>query len=190
MNKYKEKLNKEIENLHNISKNLVLNINIKQYKRAEQEGFLTKIMKGWYFLNQPEGKNNTTIWQKDYYHFLSQYLEKHFGQDYIISADNSLKMHTKDTEVQKQIVVHVKNNSHLRNFKNEYSLLIVHSNKDFNNINKIKNDYGLLVYTLSDALLNITPTFFKNNPFEAELALKMVKSHQDFFVKDNSEFSF
>src|ERR1039457_4628218 len=58
-------------------------------------GWLREIFKGYALLVEPSSKeNDETLWQGNYWTFLSVYLQERFGNDYVLSPDNSLDVLT------------------------------------------------------------------------------------------------
>src|SRR5689334_19241054 len=73
--------------------------------RLIRAGFLTEIMRGWYFVNHPSMPSGSTAWYGHYWSFLRQYLSERFGSDYCLLAESSLHLLTGATAVPRQLSV-------------------------------------------------------------------------------------
>ena len=85
-------------------------------ERLTRNGFLREVMKGWYIPARPDEQvGETTAWYAAYWTFASQYLESRFGDEWCLSADQSLLFHVGDRIVPPQLLVlfHVRALEHL-----------------------------------------------------------------------------
>ncbi|NDG72960.1 MAG: cell filamentation protein Fic, partial [Proteobacteria bacterium] len=63
-----------------------------------QQGCLLEIMKGWYFLVPPHAPHGeTALWHGNFWAFLGLYLEDRVGNDYCLSPEISLDLHSGET---------------------------------------------------------------------------------------------
>ncbi|HVY53876.1 MAG TPA: cell filamentation protein Fic, partial [Gammaproteobacteria bacterium] len=142
--------------------------------RLIKNGWLTPIIRGWYLLKQPIAKEGeSTNWYSSFWDFIAVYLEYRFGSDYCLSANDSLAVHLGSTTIPKQLLVMVKRGgSLLVKLPFNTSLMIYKETKTFPKSAQQKN--GINIMPLPLALHRVSAQYFKTNPYDAEVALKMV----------------
>ncbi|MFT4927084.1 MAG: hypothetical protein ACI8WB_003190, partial [Phenylobacterium sp.] len=139
-----------------------------------QQGYLKLIIKGWYLLDgdlMAQKAGESALWYESVWTFIALYVQNKVGDDYWLSPEASLDLHTGSNALAKQIVVYAKNHScTTANLPNGMSLLILGSNKIPFKIIKVN---GLNVHSLESALVEAAPNTFKFNPLSTQLALQM-----------------
>ena len=68
-------------------------------------GYLQPIIKGWYMSSLPGNEGDTTVWYTSYWHFIAAYANNRFGNDWSLSADQSLAFYSGYYVVPKQVVI-------------------------------------------------------------------------------------
>ncbi|MCK4609106.1 MAG: Fic family protein [Gammaproteobacteria bacterium] len=141
-------------------------------------GWLQEIMRGWYMLVRPDvATGDTAAWYANFWDFVHLYLKQRFGDDYCLSAESSIDLHVENPTVPKQLIVIAKQGTGLRRLMYDTSLMIYADSKTFPQ--EITQKQGINVMTLAYALCKVTPTYFKNNFRNAELALRSIKTPSD-----------
>lgn len=149
------------------------NIKPKQQALLVKNGYLKKIIKGWYLLDadlSAQTAGNSALWYESIWAFISQYLSLRFNDNYWLSTEASLDLHTENNSMPNQIVVFVKGGTEdLVQLPNNMSLLVT--------ISKVVPEglieyQGVKVFPVEIALANSTPTSFKNNPLSMQVALR------------------
>ena len=75
-------------------------------ERLVKNKFLTKVTKEWYIINNPNQKDgDTTIWYTSFWEFCKRYLEDRYGQNYCLSAEQSVLLHAGATTIPHQLIV-------------------------------------------------------------------------------------
>jgi hypothetical protein len=155
-----------------------------QLQRPDREllaerGYLREICKGWYLLSRPvESSGNSTAWYCAFWDFLSVYLNERFGFDYCLSATSSVDAHLGANLVPRQVVA-------LTGHGGKMLLELLHNTsvlvyQDAKNLPRtVENVLGVRVMPLANALCRVPPSFFENQPLNAEIALRAVKSADD-----------
>lgn len=155
--------------------NIVLSKNIKPKQKTllVKQGYLKRIIKGWYLFDADVSTLNageSALWYESLWSFIGQYLSLRFNGDYWLSSEASLDIHTNNNSMPAQIVVFVKDGAeNIIQLPNNMSLVITSSKSkpdDLIEYNDIK------AYPLEMALANSTPTSFKNNPLSMQVALR------------------
>jgi len=80
--------------------------NAKYRQLLVKNGFIREASKGWYIATDPsEKEGETTAWFSSYWDFISQFLNKKYGENWCISANQSLLMHSGNWSVPQQLIV-------------------------------------------------------------------------------------
>lgn len=148
-------------------------------ERLIQNDFLMEVVKGWYIVTRPAlNDGSSTPWFASYWTFVAAYLNDRYGDDYCLSSESSLHLHTGVTTVPRQLVVISKaKGAQKLNLPFDTSLLIYQDSKNFPTGRTIVN--GIWIMDLPTALCKAAPSFFRQNPADAELALRMVRDSSD-----------
>lgn len=148
-------------------------------ERLVQNGFLMEVVKGWHIVTRPtQSDGNSTPWFASYWTFIAAYLNERFGDDYCLSSESSLHIHTGATVVPHQVIVITKKKgTQTLQLPFETSLLLYQDSKNLPPGKVHLND--IWVMDLQTALCKVSPSYFKQNPVDAELALRMVRDSSD-----------
>ena len=139
-------------------------------------GFLRPVIKGWYICSSPsDGEGDSTAWYASFWAFVSGYLGKRFGKRYCLNPEASLLLHTGNTTVPRQVTcVTVGSGTSKVDLPFGNSLLVYPDKK---RVPKARMEVrGLQVWPVAEALCLAGPSFFINNPREAEIALATIRS--------------
>ena len=144
-------------------------------ERLVQNDFLLEVVKGWYIVSRPAlNDGSSTPWFASYWTFVAAYLQERFDENYCLSSESSLHLHTGATVVPRQLVVITKSKgSQKLSLPFDTSLLIYQDTNNFPLGRVLLN--GLRVMDLPTALCKAVPSFFRQNPADAELAMRMVR---------------
>jgi len=147
----------------------------EQRKLLVKTGFLRPVIKGWHVTADPKAMpGDSTAWYASFWTFLSGYLGKRFGHQYCLNPDASLLLHTGHTVVQRQVVVIIpKGGAGTLALPFDTSMLLYPDRKRLP-MERVEIR-GLLAYPLHEALCLVPPSFFRNHPQEAQLALVLLR---------------
>ncbi len=140
-----------------------------------ETGFLKPVMKGWYICSSPSDNDaDTTGWYASFWAFVSGYLGKRFGKRYCLNPETSLMLHTGNTTVPRQVTcVTIDSGTAKVDLPFDTSLLV------YPEKNRVPSGRvavrGLQVWPVAEALCLVGPSFFVNNPREAEIALATIR---------------
>jgi len=138
-------------------------------------GFLHQVMKGWYICADPrDGGGDSTAWYANFWAFLSGYLSRNFGKRYCLNPEASLLMQTGSTVVPRQVVAIAKTGgARAISLPFDTSLLVY---PDESRVPGTRIEArGLQVYPVAEALCLVPPSFFRNKPRDAEIALGLLR---------------
>jgi len=148
-------------------------------ERLTKNGFLREVIKGWYISIRPEEQvGDTTSWYISFRYFVLVYLESRFGNDWCLSPEQSLLLHSGNRTVPKQLLV--------RSPKAQNNVVkLLHGTSVFDlklNIppqNEHEEKEGIHLYSLAAGLIFCSPEFFAKNAVDARICLSMVKNPSD-----------
>lgn len=143
-------------------------------KRLLDNGYLQTIIKGWYMPSFPGNEGDTTVWYTSYWQFISAYARNRFGNDWSLTAEQSLAFYSGCYVVPKQIVIRaVEAHNNIIQLKYDNTLLDVSAVLP----QSIEKEplFGLNVYSMAEALLFCTPQYFITNRIEAQTCLESLR---------------
>jgi hypothetical protein len=142
-------------------------------------GYLREVCKGWYLLSRPVDRpGDGTVWYGSFWDFLSVYMDERFKEDYCLSAASSLDIHTGASSIPHQVIALTAHGGKMMLELPHHTSLLVY--EDARNIPQNTEEVrGVRAMPLALALCRIPPAFFRNQPLNAEIALRAVKSVDD-----------
>jgi hypothetical protein len=151
-------------------------------ERLQKAGFLQEVMKGWYIPVRPDDQvGESTAWYTCFWDFCASYLQERFGDNWCLSPEQSLLLHTGNRTVPCQLVVRTpKGGNKETRLPFETALLDIRSSmpedKDINTV------AGLRLFSVPVALITSSPAFFWQCPSEARAAVAMLADASDVLV--------
>ncbi|VAV92662.1 hypothetical protein MNBD_ALPHA06-816, partial [hydrothermal vent metagenome] len=148
-------------------------------ERLLKHGFLKEVMKGWYILARPDDTaGESTAWYASYWGFCASYLTSRFKNDWCLSPEQSLQVHTGNMQVPKQLLVRSpKAGNDITKLPHDTSLYSVQTTMPKAKDIEIKE--GLRLFPLPDSLIACSPTYYQQHPTESRTALALVKDASD-----------
>ncbi len=175
-----EKLAESLEKLEGIQSKGIIGIKSSDLskvhrKRLVENGFIREVFKGWYISTpHEERKGDSTSWYISFWGFCSRYLEDRYGNDYCISAEQSLILHASNNSIPKQLLVRSqKGNNMSTNLIFGTSIFVMKS--PLPDKADIETWNGLQIVNLPSSIIHCTPSIFKNQPTDVRTALMMIK---------------
>jgi Fic family protein len=151
-----------------------MSIGDRQRTLLISQGYLKLIIKGWYLLDadlMTRNAGESALWYESIWSFIGQYVSNKVDNNYWLSPEASLDLHTGSNLLAKQLIVYVENfTSITANLPNGMSLLLLGSTKKPYKLMTVK---GLNAHSLESALVECAPKLFKFNPLSTQLALQM-----------------
>lgn len=145
----------------------------------KRRGYLKEVLKGWYWLTRPlEKEGESTAWYGAFWDFLSVYLDERFGNDYCLSAGSSIDLHTGANVIPRQVIAITARGGKMQLQLPHNTAILVY--QDANNLPPgVEILQGVRAMPLAQALCRISPSFFENQPVNAEIALRSLKFVDD-----------
>ena len=181
MAKPSEKLAESLELLHRLQNaNGAAAIRAKDIPRTHRDrlkanGFLRKVMKGWYVPSRPDEKNgDSTAWYASFWRFAAAYLETRFRKNWSLSPEQSLSLHGGNWTVPRQLFVRSpKGGNKVVSLPHGTSLLDVRA--ALPPLPDREEKQGLRIFSLDSALIASSPQYFGSHATDVRAALAMVR---------------
>ena len=106
-----EKLAESLQVLRELQEHGVIAIRSADLSRTHRErlvknGFLKDVMRGWYIPSRPdETPGDSTAWYTSFWDFCAAYLRERFENNWCLSPEQSIFLHTGNRTVPKQLLV-------------------------------------------------------------------------------------
>lgn len=144
-------------------------------RRLVKNGFIREVIKGWYIMTpHDEQKGDSTSWFSSFWDFCGRYLEDRYGEDYCISAEQSLMLHAGNNSVPTQLIIRsTKGNNSPTSLLFGTSLFAMKS--PLPNVAEIELKNGIRMVSLASSIVHSTPSIFTKQPIEARTALIMIR---------------
>jgi hypothetical protein len=183
-----DKLAESLAILKKLQNEGIVAIQTKKMTRTHRErlvktGFIKEVMKGWYIPAHPEeSTGESTAWYASFWGFCGDYLKSRFGNQWCLSPEQSLSIHSGNWNVPNQLLVRTpKGGNKPISLLHKTSLMDVRLNlPDKNDIETREN---IRVMTLPAAVISCAPGFYSNNAVEARAALSMISDASDILHK-------
>src|SRR3989339_1243626 len=143
-------------------------------ERLVKNGFIKEVMKGWYIPARPEDPaGESTAWYASFWGFCGDYLKSRFGDQWCLSPEQSLSLHSGNWNVPGQLLVRSpKGGNKPVALLHEISILDLRLNLPDRNDMEIRENLRMM--TLPAALISCAPGYFSNQAVEARAALSMI----------------
>jgi len=142
-------------------------------------GFLRPIVKGWYMPCRPGEEGGSTPWYAAMCDFIRGYCTERFGDQWHVSAEYSLFLHTGKTLTPQQVVIHTPlGQNGLLKLPGNCSILD-YKTKDFTPAAKIQLVEQIRVLALPAALIRVPAAFFVTYAQDAHIALHQLRDASD-----------
>ncbi len=179
-----EKLAEALKALHKLQNEGIVAINTADIstvyrQRLTKNGFLKEVLKGWYIPSGPEEtQGDSTSWYTNYWDFCIRYIGEKYGDNYVVSADQSLQLHSGNQTVPTQLVIRAPVAS---NFKTDlpHHTSLFHMRGELPPIELRQKQNGMMLYTLDAALIYCGQSIFIQKPTDARAALAMVQDSSE-----------
>lgn len=183
-----DKLAESLAVLKKLQDNGVIAINTKNITRTHRErliksGFIKEVMKGWYIPARPEEPTGeSTAWYAAFWGFCSDYLESRFGNQWCLSPEQSLSIHSGNWNVPEQLFVRTpKGGNKPTPLLHATSIMDVRLNLPDKKDIELKDN--LRIISLPAALISCVPSYYSNNAMDARAALSMISDASELLHK-------
>ncbi len=175
-----EKLAESLQALRHVQDERGAAIRSRDLSRTHRErllknGFLQKVMKGWYVPVRPdEDVGESTAWYASYWDFCAAYLNERFGDDWSLSPEQSLLLHAGNWAVPPQLLVRApKAGNKPVSLPHGTSLFEVRA--ELPERSQTEERSGLRLFSVPAALVASAPNVFRHYPTDMRVALSMIR---------------
>ena len=183
-----DKLAEALAALKKLQDERIVAIHTKNMTRTHRElllknGFIKEVMKGWYIQARPdEPAGESTAWYSSFWGFCADYLNSRFGDQWCLSPEQSLSIHSGNWNVPGQLYVRTpKGGNKLVSLLHKTSIMDVRLKLP--DKNDIQTKEKLKIMTLPAALILCAPGYYSNNAVEARAALSMISDASEILHK-------
>jgi hypothetical protein len=145
-------------------------------ERLLQNGFVQEVMRGWLISSSPGASaGDSTPWYASFWEFCARYCEERFGDEWHLSPEQSLLLHSENTVIPSQAVINSPKGTN-----NKINLLFDTSLYDLKEpqmpppADLILRD-RLRLFAPTAALVRVSETFFNRNPIETRVVLASIR---------------
>ena len=149
-------------------------------ERLVGNGFLQDVMKGWLISSGPSARpGDSTPWYASFWEFCARYCTGRFGNDWHLSAEQSLWLQGEKTVIPDQVVVcSPKGTNHSIDLLFGTSLYDLKVTEMPPASDLVTRD-GLRLFLPAAALVRVAESFFARNPVETQVVLASLKEPSD-----------
>ena len=151
--------------------------------RLLESGFIKEVLKGWYISSRPDERpGDTTSWYMSFWYFASIYIKSRFEDEWCLSPEQSLSLHSGNFTVPHQLIV--------RSPKaNNNCIMLLHGTSFLDlKLNIPTSDdridmNGIKLYSLAEGLITVGEDFFSRQPTDARTCLSMISDASELLRK-------
>src|SRR5680860_166889 len=160
-----QKLATSLEKHKNLQDKGIISIKANDLTRVHRErlmksGFLREVLKGWYItVPQGERPGDSTSWYISFWSFCARYLKDRFGEDYCLSAEQSLLLHAGNTSVPRQLIIRSTSGNNLLTDL-IFGTSIYAMKSSFLDKIEVEEWNGLRIASLTSSIIHCTPSIF------------------------------
>jgi len=142
-------------------------------ERLIRNGFIRSIIKGWYIPTRPdEQPGESTSWFTSFWGFCSAYLTARLGDDWWLSPEQSLAIHSGNWAVPAQLLVRsTKGNNNTIQLPFNTSIFEIKSTQNGGMVEELDN---VRVLSLPSSLVYSSPVVFRESPIDVRTALATI----------------
>ncbi len=148
--------------------------NAKHRQLLVKNGFIREVTKGWYVATDPnERDGETTAWYSSYWDFITRFLNHKYGDNWCLSADQSLLIHAGNWSVPQQLIVRSpQGNNKPTPLPYNTSLFNLKTDIPFEQTEIQKS---LRIYNLQASLIYSTAAIYTRNAIDARTTLSLIR---------------
>ena len=158
-------------------------INRTHRERLTKNGFLREVAKGWYIaVNPNENFGDSTSWYTSYWQFCSRYLKDKYDNEYCISAEQSILIHSGNNTVPSRLIIRSPKAPN-KNIPLLHNTSLLEMKSPLPNIAEIIEVNDIRIVALTSALINCSPTMFEKNPTDMRAVLTLIPDSSEILTQ-------
>jgi hypothetical protein len=149
-------------------------------ERLLRNGFLQEVMKGWLISTSPGAREgDSTQWYSCFWEFCAGYCGERFGDDWHLSAEQSLFLHAEKTVIPVQVIIHSRGGTNHKVALPFGTSLYDLKQAQMPPAADLTLREGLRIFTPAAASIRVPEAFFAANPVEAQVAFAGIRDTSD-----------
>lgn len=149
--------------------------NAKYRRLLVKNGFIREVTKGWYIATDPNERDGvTTAWYSSYWDFTARFLNHKYGDNWCLSADQSLLVHAGNWSVPQQLIVRSPQGNN-KPTPLPYSTSLFNLKTDIPPVGQTEIQKGVRLYSLQAALIYSTAPIYTSNAIDARTTLSLIR---------------
>ncbi len=176
-----QKLSTALNELHQVlgsARGVVRGAQLKALTRRLliEKGFIREILKGWYFVSDPNATlGDTTPFFANYWEYLATYLSERFGDRYCLTAEHSLLRHAQHNVIPQQVNVMLATSlSQIQELAFGHSLAMYPAGKNFPAVEYRETIMGIQCLSAPYTLVTLTPRYFKTHARDIQIVMRNI----------------
>lgn len=146
--------------------------------RLLNSGWLKEVIKGWYIASRPGMEGDTTDWYTSYWAFVSKYCNSRFEDHWSLAPEQSLDLWSGNTTVPLQTIIrNPQGNNNVINLL--YGTSLFNLKAYLPSKMYVNSEFGVRMYSLAEALVFVSPTYYLKNPISVRTCLLSVKDESE-----------
>ncbi|UKJ09242.1 Fic family protein [Solitalea lacus] len=140
-----------------------------------KNGFIKEVSRGWYIPSNPEENDgDSTYWYSSYWEFCAKFLNKKYGTEWCLSADQSLNIHAGNWTVPFQLIIRAPQSNNTPTTL-PHGTSLFNTKSDLPEANQITIERNIRMYNLPASLIYCTSRIYTSNPIEVRTALSLIR---------------
>lgn len=148
-------------------------------ERLLSNGFIYEVIKGWYIVRRPDERiGDSTSWFTSFWEFVAVYLNDKFGNNWCLSPEQSLSIHSGNYSVPLQLIVRSPK-AHNNKIDLLYKTSFLCISSALPEKNEIVQVNGINIYSLPASLIACSPHYFKTKSTDVRTAFSVIRDSSD-----------
>lgn len=149
--------------------------NTRHRQLLVKNGFIREVAKGWYIATNPNEKDGeTTAWYSAYWEFIAQFLHRKYGDNWCLSAGQSLLIHAGNQSVPQQLLVRSPDGNN-RPTPLPHNTSLFNLKTDIPPASQTVIEKGIRMYNLQSAIIYAGAPVYTHHAIDARTGLSMIR---------------
>lgn len=140
-----------------------------------KNGFIREVAKGWYIVTSPNEKDGeTTAWYSSYWEFIAQFLDRKYGENWCLTADQSLLFHAGNRTVPKQLLIRSTDGNN-KPTPLPYNTSLFNLKAEIPPSDQMVSEKKIRMYNLPSSLIYAGASIYTRHAIDARTGLSMIR---------------
>jgi Fic family protein len=139
-------------------------------------GYLEEVIRGWLIASSPPGDpGDITAWYASFWQFAADYLNARFGDDWVLTPEQSLSLHAESTTVPRQVLIHSSAASNNVTKLLHGTTIYDHKSKAMPKVDEVIVKDGLHLWSIPAGLIKVPEHYYAQSPTDAAIAMRSLR---------------